>query len=152
VIISSSFLPSFLPSFPLSHKLDVISFFSLSMLDLVSDGSSWEEIVTLAQSIEAAGASIINTGPPLYLPGISTSLVLGIGWHEARIPTIATMVPRGAFAWVTSRLKGSVNIPLVTTNRINTPEVLIALQLCLDLILPSSRSLIRFFEMVTQIW
>jgi 2,4-dienoyl-CoA reductase (NADPH2) len=93
------------------------------MLDLVSDGSSWEEIVTLAQSIEAAGASIINTGPYL-LPFSWLTIRLGIGWHEARIPTIATMVPRGAFAWVTSRLKGSVGIPLVTTNRINTPEVL----------------------------
>jgi 2,4-dienoyl-CoA reductase (NADPH2) len=85
-----------------------IIIFRLSMLDLVEGGSSWEEVVQLAQAIEAAGATLINTG---------------IGWHEARIPTIATMVPRAAFAWVTKRLKGSVNIPLITTNRINTPEV-----------------------------
>jgi 2,4-dienoyl-CoA reductase (NADPH2) len=78
------------------------------MLDLVPDGSTWEEVVQLAKAIEAAGATIINTG---------------IGWHEARVPTIATVVPRGAFTWVTRRLKGEVGIPLVTTNRINTPEV-----------------------------
>ncbi len=82
--------------------------FRLSMLDLVEGGSTWEEVVELAKAIEAAGASMINTG---------------IGWHEARIPTIATMVPRAAFAWVTKRLKGAVKIPLITTNRINTPEV-----------------------------
>ncbi len=82
--------------------------FRLSMLDLVEGGSTWEEVVQLAKAIEAAGATIINTG---------------IGWHEARIPTIATMVPRAAFAWVTKRLKGAVKIPLITTNRINTPEV-----------------------------
>jgi 2,4-dienoyl-CoA reductase (NADPH2) len=85
-----------------------IIIFRLSMLDLVEGGSTWEEVVLLAKAIEAAGASIINTG---------------IGWHEARIPTIATMVPRAGFAWVTKRMKGEVNIPLVTTNRINTPEV-----------------------------
>ena len=85
-----------------------IIIFRLSMLDLVEGGSTWDEVVELAKAIEAAGATIINTG---------------IGWHEARIPTIATMVPRAAFAWVTRRLKGVVNIPLVTTNRINTPEV-----------------------------
>ena len=85
-----------------------IIIFRLSMLDLVEGGSSWEEVVQLAKAIEAAGATIINTG---------------IGWHEARIPTIATMVPRAAFAWVTKRLKGEVKIPLITTNRINTPEV-----------------------------
>ena len=85
-----------------------IIIFRLSMLDLVEGGSTWDEVVELARAIEAAGATIINTG---------------IGWHEARIPTIATMVPRAAFAWVTRRLKGVVNIPLVTTNRINTPEV-----------------------------
>ena len=85
-----------------------IIIFRLSMLDLVEGGSSWEEVVQLAKAIEAAGATIINTG---------------IGWHEARIPTIATMVPRAAFAWVTKRLKGAVKIPLITTNRINTPEV-----------------------------
>ena len=82
--------------------------FRLSMLDLVEGGSTWDEVVELARAIEAAGATIINTG---------------IGWHEARIPTIATMVPRAAFAWVTKRLKGAVRIPLITTNRINTPEV-----------------------------
>ncbi|HEX5802545.1 MAG TPA: NADPH-dependent 2,4-dienoyl-CoA reductase [Azospira sp.] len=85
-----------------------IIIFRLSMLDLVEGGSSWDEVVQLAKAIEAAGATIINTG---------------IGWHEARIPTIATMVPRAAFAWVTKRLKGEVQIPLITTNRINTPEV-----------------------------
>lgn len=85
-----------------------IIIFRLSMLDLVEGGSSWDEVVALAKAIEAAGATIINTG---------------IGWHEARIPTIATMVPRAGFAWVTQRLKGEVKIPLVTTNRINTPEV-----------------------------
>jgi hypothetical protein len=78
------------------------------MIDLVSDGSSWEEIVELAQRIEDAGATIINTG---------------IGWHEARVPTIATMVPRGSYAWVTKKMKGLVKIPLCTSNRINTPEV-----------------------------
>ena len=82
--------------------------FRLSMLDLVEGGSTWDEVVQLAKAIEAAGATIINTG---------------IGWHEARIPTIATMVPHAAFAWVTQRLKGEVKIPLVTTNRINTPEI-----------------------------
>ncbi|MFK7810083.1 MAG: FAD-dependent oxidoreductase [Saprospiraceae bacterium] len=87
---------------------EFIIIYRLSMLDLVDDGSSWEEVVQLAQKIEAAGATIINTG---------------IGWHEARIPTIATMVPRGGFSWVTKRLMGEVNIPLITTNRINTPEV-----------------------------
>ena len=85
-----------------------IIIFRLSMLDLVEGGSTWDEVVELARAIEAAGATIINTG---------------IGWHEARIPTIATMVPRAAFAWVTKRLKGAVRIPLITTNRINTPEV-----------------------------
>ena len=85
-----------------------IIIYRLSMLDLVDGGSSFEEVVALAQAIETAGASIINTG---------------IGWHEARIPTIATMVPRAAFAWVTERLRGSVKLPLVASNRINTPEV-----------------------------
>src|SRR6476620_11649933 len=80
--------------------------YRLSMLDLVEGGSSWDEVVSLAQAVEAAGATIINTG---------------IGWHEARIPTIATMVPRAAFAWVTRRLKGEVKIPLIATNRINDP-------------------------------
>ncbi len=87
---------------------DFIIIYRLSMLDLVHDGSTWEEVELLAQRIEAAGATIINTG---------------IGWHEARVPTIATMVPRGGFSWVTQRLKGKVGIPLITTNRINTPEV-----------------------------
>ena len=85
-----------------------IIIYRLSMLDLVDDGSSWEEVVHLAKEIEAAGATILNTG---------------IGWHEARIPTIATMVPRAGFAWVTKRMMGEVNIPLVTTNRINMPDV-----------------------------
>ncbi len=87
---------------------DFIIIYRLSMLDLVPDGSSWEEIVYLAKEIEKAGATIINTG---------------IGWHEARIPTIATMVPRAGFSWVTKKLKGEVNIPLVTSNRINMPDV-----------------------------
>ena len=85
-----------------------IIIYRLSMLDLIEGGSSWDEVVLLAKEIEKAGATIINTG---------------IGWHEARIPTIATMVPRGAFSWVTKKLKGEVKIPLVTTNRINTPEI-----------------------------
>ena len=85
-----------------------IIIFRLSMLDLVEGGSTWDEVVQLAKAIETAGATIINTG---------------IGWHEARIPTIATMVPRAGFAWVTKRLKGEVKIPLITTNRINTPEI-----------------------------
>lgn len=85
-----------------------IIIYRLSMLDLVEGGSTFDEVVQLAQAVEAAGATIINTG---------------IGWHEARIPTIATSVPRGAFAWVTQKMKGKVKIPLITTNRINTPEV-----------------------------
>ncbi|WP_406289217.1 NADPH-dependent 2,4-dienoyl-CoA reductase [Embleya sp. NBC_00896] len=87
---------------------DFILIYRLSMLDLVPGGSSLTEVVTLAKAIEAAGADIINTG---------------IGWHEARIPTIATSVPRAAYTWVTRKLMGSVTVPLVTTNRINTPEV-----------------------------
>ena len=86
---------------------DFIIIYRLSMLDLIPDGSTWSEVVQLAKAIEAAGASIINTG---------------IGWHEARVPTIATMVPRGAFTWVTRKLMGEVSVPLVTSNRINTPE------------------------------
>lgn len=86
---------------------DFIIIYRLSMLDLVEKGSSWEEIVLLAKEIEKAGATIINTG---------------IGWHEARIPTIATSVPRAAFTWVTKKMKDEVSIPLVTTNRINMPE------------------------------
>ena len=85
-----------------------IIIYRLSMLDLIEDGSTWDEVVMLAKAVEKAGATIINTG---------------IGWHEARIPTIATKVPRGAFTKVTAKLKGEVSIPLVTTNRINTPEV-----------------------------
>ncbi|MBC3862760.1 NADPH-dependent 2,4-dienoyl-CoA reductase [Undibacterium jejuense] len=85
-----------------------IIIYRLSMLDLVEGGSTLEEVIQLAKAIEAAGATIINTG---------------IGWHEARIPTIATKVPRAAFAWVTQKLKGHVSIPLVATNRINTPEI-----------------------------
>ena len=87
---------------------DFIIIYRLSMLDLVPGGSSWDEVVLLAKAIEAAGATLINTG---------------IGWHEARIPTIATSVPRGAFAWVTKKLKGEVRIPLIATNRINMPDV-----------------------------
>jgi len=87
---------------------DFILVYRLSMLDLVPGGSSPEEVVTLAKAVEAAGATLLNTG---------------IGWHEARIPTIAGSVPRGAFAWVTERLMGQVSVPLVTTNRINTPEL-----------------------------
>ncbi|MCB8905103.1 MULTISPECIES: NADPH-dependent 2,4-dienoyl-CoA reductase [unclassified Streptomyces] len=87
---------------------DFILVYRLSMLDLVPGGSTLEEVVRLAKEIEAAGATIINTG---------------IGWHEARIPTIATSVPRGAYTWVTKKLMGAVSVPLVTSNRINTPEV-----------------------------
>ncbi|MCX4231571.1 NADPH-dependent 2,4-dienoyl-CoA reductase [Streptomyces ortus] len=87
---------------------DFIVIYRLSMLDLVPGGSSLDEVITLAKAVEAAGATIINTG---------------IGWHEARIPTIATSVPRGAYTWVTKKVMGAVSIPLVTTNRINTPEL-----------------------------
>ncbi|HEM6802095.1 TPA: NADPH-dependent 2,4-dienoyl-CoA reductase [Citrobacter koseri] len=87
---------------------DFIIIYRLSMLDLVENGGTFDETVQLAQAIEAAGATLINTG---------------IGWHEARIPTIATPVPRGAFSWVTRKLKGHVTVPLVTTNRINDPQV-----------------------------
>lgn len=87
---------------------EFIVIYRLSMIDLVPNGSTHEEVVRLAQAIEAAGATIINTG---------------IGWHEARIPTIATSVPRAAFAWVTKKLMGKVGIPVITSNRINTPEV-----------------------------
>jgi 2,4-dienoyl-CoA reductase (NADPH2) len=87
---------------------DFIVIYRLSMLDLVMGGSSWDQVVALARQVESAGATMINTG---------------IGWHEARIPTIASMVPRAAFTWVTGRLKGAVSIPLITSNRINTPEV-----------------------------
>jgi 2,4-dienoyl-CoA reductase (NADPH2) len=87
---------------------EFIIIYRLSMLDLVPDGNDWEEIVEQARAVEEAGATLINTG---------------IGWHEARIPTIATMVPRAAFTWVTRKLKPEVGIPVVTTNRINTPDV-----------------------------
>lgn len=87
---------------------DFIVIYRLSMIDLIPNGSTWEEVVQLAKAIEAAGATIINTG---------------IGWHEARIPTIATSVPRRAFSWVTKKLMGEVSIPVITSNRINTPEV-----------------------------
>jgi len=85
-----------------------IIIYRLSMLDLVKNGSSWEEVIRLAEKIEQAGTTIINTG---------------VGWHEARVPTIATAVPRAAFTWVTAKLRGTVSVPLVTSNRINTPEV-----------------------------
>ncbi|PJZ45536.1 NADPH-dependent 2,4-dienoyl-CoA reductase [Leptospira brenneri] len=87
---------------------DFIIIYRLSMLDLVEDGGNIDEVLILAKEIEKAGATIINTG---------------IGWHEARIPTIAMMVPRASFTWVTAKVKGHVNIPLVTSNRINTPEI-----------------------------
>ncbi|MFA8440943.1 FAD-dependent oxidoreductase [Yoonia sp.] len=87
---------------------DFIVIYRLSMIDLVPNGSTWEEVVQLAQAIEAAGATILNTG---------------IGWHEARIPTIATSVPRRAFTWVTKKLMGTVQIPIITSNRINMPEI-----------------------------
>ncbi|WP_336708861.1 MULTISPECIES: NADPH-dependent 2,4-dienoyl-CoA reductase [unclassified Cedecea] len=86
---------------------EFIIIYRLSLLDLVEGGGNFEQAVTLAKAIEKAGATLINTG---------------IGWHEARIPTIATSVPRGAFSWVTKKLRGHVALPLVTTNRINTPE------------------------------
>ncbi|KAE9632452.1 NADPH-dependent 2,4-dienoyl-CoA reductase [Parasedimentitalea maritima] len=85
-----------------------IIIFRLSMIDLVPNGSTHDEVVQLAVEVEKAGATIINTG---------------IGWHEARIPTIATSVPRAAFSWVTQKLMGKVGIPLITSNRINSPEV-----------------------------
>ena len=87
---------------------DFIIVYRLSMIDLIPDGNTWAETVALARAVEAAGATIINTG---------------IGWHEARVPTIATSVPRGAFTWVTKKMKREVAIPLVTSNRINLPSV-----------------------------
>jgi 2,4-dienoyl-CoA reductase (NADPH2) len=87
---------------------DFIVIYRLSMIDLIPNGSTWEEVVQLAKAVEAAGATILNTG---------------IGWHEARIPTIATSVPRRAFTWVTEKLMGEVTIPVITSNRINMPEV-----------------------------
>ena len=86
---------------------EFIIIYRLSMLDLVENGSSWEEIVQLGKAIEKAGATIINTG---------------IGWHESRIPTIATSVPRAAFTWVTKKMKAEIKIPLITSNRINMPD------------------------------
>lgn len=87
---------------------DFIVIYRLSMIDLVPNGSTWEEVAQLAKAIENAGATILNTG---------------IGWHEARIPTIATSVPRRAFTWVTKKLMGEVQIPIITSNRINMPDV-----------------------------
>ena len=87
---------------------DFILIYRISLIDLVPEGQSFDEVIRLARAIEAAGATILNTG---------------IGWHEARVPTIATTVPRAAFAWVTKKLMGQVGIPVVTSNRINTPEV-----------------------------
>ena len=87
---------------------DFIIIFRLSMLDLVEKGSTWDEVLILAQALVKAGATMLNTG---------------IGWHEARIPTIASIVPRAAFTWVTARLKAVVAVPLIATNRINTPEI-----------------------------
>ena len=87
---------------------DFIIIYRLSMLDLVDGGSTWDEVVALGKAVETAGATLINTG---------------VGWHEARIPTIATMVPRAAFVWVTRKMKGEVGIPLIATNRINDPGV-----------------------------
>jgi len=87
---------------------DFIIIYRLSMLDLVDEGSTWPEVVTLAKAIEKSGATLINTG---------------IGWHESRVPTIASIVPRMAYAWVTKKLKSEVNIPLIAVNRINTPAI-----------------------------
>ncbi len=86
---------------------EFILIYRLSMIDLLPNGSTWDEVVTLAKAVEKAGATIINTG---------------IGWHEARIPTIATSVPRRAFSWVTKKLMGEVSIPVITSNRINNPQ------------------------------
>ena len=87
---------------------DFILVYRLSVLDLVPDGSSWEETVELARAVERAGATLINSG---------------IGWHEARVPTIASCVPRAAFAWATAKLRGMIGIPVCAANRINAPEV-----------------------------
>ena len=115
---------------------DFILIYRLSMLDLIPDGSDWSETVQLAKAVERAGATIINTG---------------IGWHEARVPTIATSVPRGAFAWVTKKMKGEVGIPLVTTNRINRPEVaeLILADGCADMV-SMARPLLADAEFVVK--
>ncbi|KUP93734.1 NADPH-dependent 2,4-dienoyl-CoA reductase [Tritonibacter horizontis] len=100
---------------------EFILIYRLSMIDLVPNGSTFDEVVALAKAVEAAGATILNTG---------------IGWHEARIPTIATSVPRAAFAWVTQKLMGQVSIPVITSNRINTPEVAedVLAQGCADMV------------------
>ncbi len=87
---------------------DAILIYRISLIDLIPDGSTWDEVVTLARAIEGAGASVLNTG---------------IGWHEARVPTIATSVPRAAFAHLTGRLRAEVGLPVITSNRINTPDV-----------------------------
>ncbi len=87
---------------------EFIIIFRLSMLDLVHQGSTWEEIVDLGRQLQALGVTLINTG---------------IGWHESRVPTIATLVPRAAFAWVTARMKATLDVPLIATNRINDPAV-----------------------------
>ena len=87
---------------------DFILIYRISLIDLVPNGSTWDEVVTLARAIEGAGATLLNTG---------------IGWHEARVPTIATSVPRAAFAHLTGRLRGAVSIPVITSNRINTPDL-----------------------------
>lgn len=87
---------------------DFIVIYRISLIDLVPDGSTWDEVVQLARAIQEAGASMLNTG---------------IGWHEARVPTIATSVPRAAFTWLTARLRPEVSIPVIASNRINTPEV-----------------------------
>jgi 2,4-dienoyl-CoA reductase (NADPH2) len=87
---------------------EFILIYRLSMLDLVEDGGTWDEVVRLGRRIEEAGATMINTG---------------IGWHEARVPTIATCVPRASFTWVTARMRGEVSVPLITSNRINMPDV-----------------------------
>jgi 2,4-dienoyl-CoA reductase (NADPH2) len=87
---------------------DFILIYRISLIDLVPDGSTWDQVVTLAQAVQAAGASMLNTG---------------IGWHEARVPTIATSVPRAAFAHLTARLRRVVSIPVVASNRINAPDV-----------------------------
>ncbi|MDZ4095316.1 MAG: NADPH-dependent 2,4-dienoyl-CoA reductase [Paracoccaceae bacterium] len=87
---------------------DFIIIYRISLIDLIPEGSTWDEVILLAKAIEAAGATILNTG---------------IGWHEARVPTIATSVPRAAFAWLTGRLRPEVSIPVIASNRINAPEV-----------------------------
>ncbi|MES2991423.1 MAG: NADPH-dependent 2,4-dienoyl-CoA reductase [Pseudomonadota bacterium] len=120
---------------------DFILIYRLSMLDLISDGSSWPEVVTLAKAVERAGATIINTG---------------IGWHEARVPTIATSVPRGAFAWVTQKMRkelrgAGLTIPLITSNRINMPEVAEAIlaEGCADMV-SMARPLLADAEFVAK--